>query len=267
MRFIDTHCHLFWDAFDQDLDSVVGSARQAGIDRIIIPATSVDTYHTAARIASLYEEVYTAVGIHPHDTSGFNADMYSEVAAHLTDSKVVAIGEIGLDYFYDFSPKEKQQEAFHAQLELAREAGLPVIIHNRDSDEDVLAICREHQDGTLKGQFHCFSSSAEYAERVLDAGFHISFTGNVTFKMTDLDAPLARVPDDRLLIETDSPFMTPAPHRKIRRNEPHFIPIIAEYYAAIRGTTVEHIAEITTRNAERLFGLAPLNTTEEKNDA
>ncbi|MAT39694.1 MAG: hydrolase TatD [Ectothiorhodospiraceae bacterium] len=253
--FIDTHCHLFWDSYDEDLGEVLARASLANVRQVIIPATDLATYKRASEIASEFEAVYCAVGIHPHDTAGLEDEAFEAVEAHAADANVVAIGEIGLDYYYaDKSPKQDQHNALHRQLEIAKRCDLPVIIHNRDSDEDLLAICKEHQDGSLRGQFHCFSSSPEYAEQVLEAGFHISFTGNVTFKKTDLDEQLRVVPDDRLLIETDSPFMTPVPYRG-KRNEPSYVPLIAEYYASIRGVAPEHIARITTENARSLYHL------------
>lgn len=254
MRYIDTHCHLFWESFRDDLDGVFRQAAESGVDTVIIPATNLETFEQARAIAAGRPRVYTACGIHPHDTAGLGAGVFDTVRARSGEPGVVAIGEIGLDYYYDYSPKPMQHAAFHAQLEIAKERNLPVVIHNRDADEDTLAICLEHQDGTLRGQFHCFSSSAAYAERVLDAGFHVSFTGNVTFKKTDLDDALRAVPDGRLLIETDAPFMTPVPFRG-KRNEPKYIPLIAEYYAHTRNVPVDHIARITTENATNLFAL------------
>jgi TatD DNase family protein len=254
MQFIDTHCHLFWDSFNDDLEQVIQNARACGVGSLIIPATDLKTYEAAREIAGRFNGVYLAVGIHPHDSKDLQEEMFERVRDYSYEDKVVAIGEIGLDYYYDYSPKSDQHAALGKQLEIAKERKLPVIIHNRESDDDVLAICKEHQDGTLRGQFHCFSSSPEYAEKVMEAGFHISFTGNVTFKKTDLDDALTTVSENRLLIETDAPFMTPVPHRG-KRNEPMYIPLIAEYYAKLRNTTVDRIAEITTQNAIALYNL------------
>jgi TatD DNase family protein len=253
-RFVDTHCHLFWDDFQADLPAVIERARAAGVDRMLIPATDFATFTQACAIADRFEGVFLAVGIHPHDAGKAPVDLIRQLHELAAHPRVVAIGEIGLDYHYDFCSPAVQHRVLHAQIDVARERGLPVVLHNRESDEDLLAIVREHQDGGLRGQFHCFSSDAVYARRVLDAGFHISFTGNVTFKKSRLDPVLSLVPDDRLLVETDAPFMTPVPLRG-KRNEPSYIPRIAARFAAARHQSVAHIASITTRNAERLFSL------------
>lgn len=254
MEFIDTHCHLFWADFSNDLADVFQRARDAGVRRFIIPATDMATHMAAAAIAEKEPGVWITAGVHPHDAQDAGSDIIDRLRAAAAHPLVVAIGEIGLDYYYDFAPPDVQKKLLHQELELAKSLDLPVIIHNRDSDEDLLAIVKEHQDGTLRGQFHCFSSDAAYAMRVLDAGFHISFTGNVTYKKSTLDPILSLVPDDRLLMETDAPFMAPFKLRG-KRNEPSYIPGIAEYFAWVRHQTVEHIATITSRNAERLYRL------------
>ncbi|MCB2205560.1 TatD family hydrolase [bacterium] len=254
-RFIDTHCHLFWDTFQKDLDEVIARARAAGVDRMLIPATDFETFEEARIIAERFDGVYLAVGIHPHDVGEASPDFVQTLRSLAAHPKVVAIGEIGLDYYYDFSTPAVQQKALHAQIEAAIALQLPVILHNRESDDDLLAVLREHQDGSLEGQFHCFSSGPAYARQVLDAGFHLSFTGNVTFKKSVLDPVLSFVPDDRLLIETDAPFMTPVPDRG-KRNEPSYIPRIAERYAQARHQSIFHIAAVTTQNAERLYSFS-----------
>jgi TatD DNase family protein len=261
MHYTDTHCHLFWNDFDHDLDEVIARANAAGVTRIIVPGTTVETSRLAQRIAKRFEGVSFTAGVHPHDAAELTPAALADIAELASDPRCVAIGEIGLDYHYDFCPKEQQHAALHAQLALATERGLPVVLHNRESDEDLLAICREHQDGTLRGQFHCFSSDAAYAARVLELGFHISFTGNVTHKKSTLGDVLRLVPDHRLLIETDAPFMTPAPFRG-KRNEPVHIPLIAQRFADERGQTLAEVASCTTANAGALFRLGELHAGE-----
>lgn len=254
MNMIDTHCHLFWKDFDPDLPEVVERAHAAGVESIIIPATDMQTMTLAAGIAGRFPAVFSTAGIHPHDAGNLPPGALDDLEAFVRGAPVVAIGEIGLDYYYDFCPPATQQEMLHRQIELAQKHRLPIVVHNREADEDVLAICREHQDGTLAGQFHCFSSTVEYAARVLDLGFHISFTGNVTYKKSTLGEAVASIPDDRLLLETDAPFMAPTPFRG-KRNEPSYLPAIVLKIAELRGQTPEHICHITTQNAIGLFHL------------
>ncbi|MBN1446762.1 MAG: TatD family hydrolase [Bacteroidetes bacterium] len=263
--FIDTHCHLFWPDFAEDLPQVIARARAAGVWRMIIPATDFVTFHQAVRIAEHDEDVFLAVGIHPHDAGMAGAGFVEELHALARHPRVVAIGEIGLDYHYDFCSPAVQQRVLHRQLEAAKELHLPVILHNRESDEDLLAVVREHQNGSLRGQFHCFSSDAAYALRVLESGFHISFTGNVTFKRSTLDPVLSLVPDNRLLLETDAPFMAPVPFRG-KRNEPGYLPRIAGKFAEVRHQTVEHVASVTTSNAMALFPFPNSDTTEKSDE-
>lgn len=252
--FVDTHCHLFWKDFDPDLDQVISRASDAGVHSIIIPSTNQSTLTQAQVIARKFENVFLAAGIHPQDAKDVPEDYLDQIKHSCSNDKTVAIGEIGLDYYYDYCPKNVQKKALGEQLELAKELDLPVILHNRDSDDDLLDMIAAHQNGKLKGQFHCFTGSITLARRVLDLGFHISFTGNVTYKKSTLDDVLAFIPDDRLLMETDAPFMTPTPYRG-KRNEPSYIPLIADRFAAARKQSIEHIAEITTRNALTLFRL------------
>jgi TatD DNase family protein len=254
MELIDTHCHLYWDSFREDLPDVLARARAAGVTQTLIPATDLGTLQQALDIAAAFAHVYVAAGIHPHDAGAAPADAWESLATLARSPHVVAIGEIGLDYHYDFTPRPQQHAALHAQLALARRLSLPVIIHNRESDEDVLAIVREHQDGALRGQFHCFGFGPDIALRVLDLGFHISFTGNVTYKKTALDDVVRAVPLDRLLLETDAPFMAPVPHRGTR-NEPAHLPLTLARIADILGRDAAEVAARTTANARALFGL------------
>jgi TatD DNase family protein len=268
MRLIDTHCHLNFDRYAEDLDAVVSRAVQAGVTRIVIPAIDIPSTHEGLALASRYPGVYSAVGLHPnssaHITDEQAANREVEMLAELArGEKIVAIGEIGLDYYWDNSPKAAQFRAFEAQLALASQLELPVIIHNRDASEDVIAILEtwaRDLPPSLKdrpGVMHSFSASVAIAERALAAGFYLGFTGPITFKNADETRRAAGVtPLERLLVETDGPFLTPAPHRG-KRNEPAYIPYIVERLASIKQVSVEAMAEVTTANAERLFRLAP----------
>ncbi len=259
---IDTHCHLNFDSYDDDRADVVQAAADAGVTRILIPAVDPQTSQEAIDLARLYEsQVYAAVGVHPNSTAGFDDSTLTQIEALSHEKGVVSIGEIGLDYYWDKSPREKQAAAFKAQLALAASRELPVIIHNRDASEDVLPILEEWVTtipDSLKerpGVLHSFSASQAMAERALAIGFYLGFTGPLTFKKADeLRQIAARVPLDRLLVETDGPFLTPEPYRG-KRNHPAYIPYIVDRMAALHGLTRDDMAQQTTRNAERLFAL------------
>ena len=259
--FIDTHAHLFYPNFDEDIDKVIENAKSSGVDYIIVPATDIETAKQTLALADKYEMIYAAVGVHPHDTKEWtneNLKAIEDLAAH---PKVVAIGEIGLDYYYDFSPKEKQIEAFRSQIELALKLNLPIVVHNRESDEDVLKIVKEYCSSGLRGQFHCFNGSLSDAKDLIRMKFFISFTGNITFKKADLlRDTLSNIRLQHLLIETDSPFMTPVPHRG-KRNEPSYVKLVAEKIAELHKVSIEDLARITSINAFRLFGIGSLPDT------
>lgn len=261
MQLIDTHCHLNFDAFDEDRDAVIARAAEAGIDRILIPSTDLQTGDEAVTLAENHVEIWAAVGIHPNSSTNFEPAFVDVLRGKTAHPKVVAIGEIGLDYHWDFSPKERQWQAFEAQLELARALELPVIIHNREATDDILAIL-ERWVTTLPesikdrpGVLHSFSASPDAAERALAAGFYLGFTGPITFKNADeLRHIAAQVPLNRVLMETDSPYLTPTPHRG-KRNEPAYVRLVAERFAALRQLSLEEAASQTTRNAEILFSI------------
>lgn len=259
--FIDTHCHLNFESYDNDRSQVIVRAQQAGIHHIIIPAIDIETCHQALMLADNYPSIHVAVGVHPNSTADFNEDHLNTIRTLAEHKKVVAIGEIGLDYHWNKSPKERQIQAFRAQLALSQTLQLPVIIHNREASADIMTILEEwvsHLPPTMRsrpGVLHSFSGSAEIASRALDNGFYIGFTGPVTFKKADeLRAIAAMIPIDRILVETDGPFLTPHPHRG-KRNEPAYIPFIVEKLATIKGVTTEEMARYTTQNARHLFRL------------
>jgi TatD DNase family protein len=253
--FIDTHAHLFYPNFVGELDEIITRAKQNGVDYILVPATDLKTAEQVIELTKKYEMVYGAVGVHPHDTKDWDSSLISEIEKLARHKKIVAIGEIGLDYYYDFSPKEKQIEAFKAQIELALKLDLPVIIHNRDSDADMMEIIRSYCGSGLKGQFHCFNGSLEDAMELVGMNFMISFTGNITYKKADnLRRILQHIPPENMLLETDSPFMTPVPHRG-KRNEPSYVKFVAEKIAELHKLRIEDVARITSFNAFKIFGI------------
>lgn len=259
---IDTHCHLNFDAYDDNRAAIVEAAAKAGVTRIIIPAVDVETSQQAIDLTQQFDGVFAAVGVHPNSTSDFNDAILAQIEELSHQPKIIAIGEIGLDYYWDKSPKEKQIPAFEAQLELARRRELPVIIHNRDASEDVMSIL-EHWaldlPDSLKqrpGVLHSFSASQAIAERALAISFYLGFTGPITFnKAEDLRKIARTVPLDKILVETDAPFLTPEPYRGKFPNKPEYIPYIVDRLAGLKNITTEEMAVASTENAVRLFQL------------
>lgn len=253
--FIDTHAHLFYQNFEGDLDGVIQRAKDSGVDYIVVPATDIPTAKQVIELTKKYEMIYGTVGIHPHETKEWSGDLLKEIESLASHEKIVGIGEIGLDYFYDFSPKEKQIEAFRSQIELALKLNLPIVVHNRDSDDDMMKVISEYCGSGLKAQFHCFNSSLEHAREYVKMHHYISFTGNITFKKADeLREILKGVSLEHLMIETDSPFMTPVPHRG-KRNEPAYVKLVAEKAAEVHNLSLEDIGRITSFNAFKFFGI------------
>ncbi len=253
--FIDTHAHLFYPNFEKDVDDVINRAHDQGIDYIVVPATDIKTAHQTIHLCDKYDFIYGAVGIHPHDTKDWDSSLLNEIKDLTKHKKIVAIGEIGLDYYYDFSPKETQIKAFKSQIELAVDLNLPIIVHSRESDDDMLKIIKEYCGSGLKAQFHCFSSSLLYANEYIRMGHFISFTGNITFKKADeLRDTLSKISLEHIMLETDSPFMTPVPHRG-KRNEPSYIKLIAEKIAEVHNLSFEDVARFTSYNVFRMFGI------------
>ncbi|MBP7998062.1 MAG: TatD family hydrolase [Chloroflexi bacterium] len=253
---IDTHCHLDFDRFDPDRDEVVARAAANGVTRLIIPAIDRDNCPTVLRLAEQYDGVFAAVGVHPNSSADWQDSWIDDLRQFAQHPKVVAIGEIGLDYYWKRSPQEVQHRAFSAQLALAHELGLPVIVHNRESDEDVVRLLRQSPLNGLArpGVLHSFSTTWEIAQQVLDMGFYLGFTGPLTFKQADeLRRVAGQVPLDRLLVETDAPFLAPQQKRG-QRNEPAYVAYVAERLAAVRNLDVPALEQQTTENALRLFG-------------
>ncbi|MCY9669251.1 TatD family hydrolase [Paenibacillus alginolyticus] len=251
----DSHTHLNAEQFNEDQDEVIQRALDAGVTRIVNVGFNRETIPSSIALAERYDFIYSTVGWHPVDAIDMRPGDLEWIEELCKHEKVVAIGEIGLDYYWDKSPKDVQQRVFREQIRLARKLGMPIVIHNRDAHQDILHILKEEKAEEVGGIMHCFSGSWETAKQCLDMNFHISFGGPVTFKNARQPKEvLAQVPLDRLLIETDAPYLTPHPFRG-KRNETGYVRLVAETAAEIRGVTLEEIAEITTNNAIRLLGL------------
>lgn len=250
----DSHAHYDDKQFDEDRDILIPSLFEQGVKGFLNASSDISSSYASLALAHKYENVYAAVGVHPHEAAEVSADWLCELDKLSSDKKAVAIGEIGLDYHYDFSPRETQRELFAAQMEVAAELGLPVIIHEREALTDTLDILRSFR-GRVHGVFHCFSNSLETARIVLDLGYDIALGGTVTFKNAR-HAPLvaAGIPADRLLVETDCPYMAPVPMRG-QRNDSSYLSYIIEKIAEVRQTTFEAIVEQTYQNGCRLFGI------------
>jgi TatD DNase family protein len=251
----DSHTHLNAEQFKEDQDEVIQRALEAGVTRIVNVGFNRETIPSSIELAEKYDFIYSTVGWHPVDAIDMMPGDLEWIESLCQHEKVVAIGEIGLDYYWDKSPKDVQQRVFREQIRLARKLGMPIVIHNRDAHQDILTILKEEKAAEVGGIMHCFSGSWETAKQCLDMNFHISFGGPVTFKnAVQPKEVLAQVPLDRLLIETDAPYLTPHPFRG-KRNETGYVRLVAETAAEIRGMTLEEIAAITTNNAIRLLGL------------
>lgn len=251
---IDSHAHLEMAAFDADREEVIARAWAAGLSAIITVGTTIPDCEKAVRIARSHPQVYAAVGIHPHEVKEIDGRTYEALRELARREKVVAIGEIGLDFFYDHSPREVQLRRFAEQIELALELDLPVIIHDREAHGETLGILRQHK-GRLRGVLHCFSGDAAMARECLEMGFYLSVAGPVTYKKADeLRAVACGIPADRLLVETDCPYLSPQPYRG-KRNEPAYVVQTARTLAEIRGVDAREVERSTEENACRLFGL------------
>jgi TatD DNase family protein len=252
---IDSHAHLADPAFDSDRAHILERARAAGVTGIVCIGESLGAASRARDIArGATDGVWWTAGVHPHDAASFEAARdLAAIRRHL-DAGAVAVGECGLDYHYDHSPREAQRLAFAEQLALAREMGKPVVVHTREAEDDTRALVSTAGRDGVRGVMHCFTGSHELARAALDAGWFVSFAGIITFKRWTDDALLRLIPDDRLLVETDSPYLAPVPHRG-KRNEPAHLPLTIARLALARATTPERIASLTEANARALFGL------------
>jgi TatD DNase family protein len=255
---IDTHAHLDMDAFMEDRAGVIERARESGIGYILNIGCDIESSRRSVELAECHDFIYASAGVHPHDVKDIGDGTYADLAALLVHPKVVAAGEMGLDYFRNHSPAELQRKHFRKQIELAREHGRPIIIHCRDAKEDMIAILSEHypkNDKARSGIFHCFSGDQELADRALEMGFYVSFSGSVTYPKSDgLRAVAKTIPADRLFVETDCPYLAPQPRRG-KRNEPAFVNFTAQVLAEVRGLTVEDLNRASELNFFELFGV------------
>jgi TatD DNase family protein len=255
MQLFDTHAHLDQPEFDDDRAEVIARAAAAGVQNIVAIAISADTSQVCVDLAAEYEGVFAAVGMQPNYLVDAQAGDWGRVVQLINQPGVVAIGETGLDRYWDFTPFDVQQDYFDRHLRLSQQCGLPFVVHMRDCDEDILVMLREaHRRGPLFGVMHSFTGSRAMAEECLSMGLYISFAGMVTYKKSaELRAIAAAVPADRILVETDSPYLSPEPVRKVKRNEPAHVVHTAACLAEVRGTTLDELAAQTTANARRLF--------------
>ena len=251
-RFTDSHCHL---ALYEGAGEALTRCREAGVKGVVVPATRLEDLDDCVRLAETHEDVWAAVGFHPHEAKDFDASAEARVEQLAEHPRVVAIGEIGLDYHYDYSPRDVQRDVFLRQLAIAKRADLPVVIHNRESTDDLVAILESDDALGVRGVLHSFTESYEVAARLVERGFFISFSGILTFRSANSLREVARrLPHDRILIETDTPYLAPVPHRG-RRNEPAWVLRVAETLADLLAIDLDEVAAITTRNFESAFGV------------
>ena len=252
---IDTHCHLDFKDFDTDRDAVLERAAKAGVANMINIGSSIEGARRSVELSGRYDGVYAALGVHPHEAASVTDAVIDEFKSLVGNGKVVAIGEVGLDYYRNLSPKEAQVSAFRRFIHLASDLDLPLVLHGRQADRDMLDMLMREKSGDIAGVMHCFSGDADFLKECLDLGLYVSFTCSLTFKNARaLREVAARMPVERLLLETDAPFLAPQAFRG-RRNEPSHIASLVEEWSRILGLSREDIARITTHNANRLFKL------------
>jgi TatD DNase family protein len=248
----DSHCHLFYDEIFQDIDNILIRSKNLGVNRFICVGTNINDSLLSLDISEKFENIYCSAGIHPHDSQNVDKDYIQQIELMMRSKKMIAIGEIGLDYFRNISSKKSQIKVFNELLQLADNINKPVIFHNREADQDIIDILSSYPN--VIGVSHCFSSTLSTAKKLLDLGYYISFSGNLTFKNSNLPSVAKYLPLDRLLVETDSPYLSPEPFRG-KPNEPGRTRYIAEKLAEIHNISFESIAEQTTKNINKLFSI------------
>lgn len=254
MYYIDSHCHIDFDWFDEDRDDVIHRATESNVKYLINIGCEMESNMKVKANAEKYPNVFFTSGIHPSDVLDASDEVFQQITQFSSNEKMVAVGEIGLDYYKYDGDRDRQKYFFRTAIQTAKSLGKPVVIHNRDAHDDIEEILIDEQISEIGGVMHCFAGTAKYAQRMVAHGLHISFTGNITFKNAKYDDIIDAVPIDRILLETDSPFLTPHPHRG-RRNEPAHIPLVAEKIANVKGLSLSEVQDITTKNTINLFKL------------
>lgn len=254
-EIIDSHAHLAWESFQDDQEDVIRRALEKGVAQIVHAGVDLSNREEMARLARQHESIYISFGLHPHEASTWSPRLEDELAEALAGSKVVAVGECGLDYYYNHSDREAQRRAFAAQVQMACQLDLPLIVHSRDAWEDTFSILKTYGQGLVRGVFHCFTGGPAQLPEIEALDFYVSFSGIVTFKnAADIQAAARLVKADRLLVETDCPYLAPVPYRG-KRNEPAYVWLVAQKVAEIRQVALDDLARTTTENARRLFRL------------
>ena len=254
---IDSHAHIQTREFSADVAEVIQRAKEAGVEKIIVVggAGDLSSNDAALALADSYPGLYATIGMHPHDAKEVDEEAFQRLEALARNPKVVAVGETGLDFYYDHSPRQVQIDLFCRFIQMARQNGLPLVVHVRDAYREACEIIKREGKGNLRGVIHCFTGDYDAAREFLDLGFYLSFTGIITFKNADALRDVARrLPLERILLETDSPYLAPVPHRG-KRNEPSFVGYVAETLSQIKGADFDQVAEATSRNAEMLLGI------------
>ena len=257
LGLIDSHAHIQGLEYASEVDAVVKRAREAGVDKIIVVggAGELSSNAAALALAKSYPNLYATVGMHPHEAKDVGEDEFENLRELTADPKVIAVGETGLDFYYDHSPRDTQRKIFARFIRMARETKLPLVVHERDAHPDVADLLRQEGGGQVRGVIHCFTGDYEAARSYLNLGFYISFTGIITFKNAEaLRDVVRKLPLEKMFVETDSPYLTPVPYRG-KRNEPAYVRFVAETIANLKGVTLAEVARVTTHNVRELFGI------------
>lgn len=254
---IDSHCHIDFDAYDKNREAVISSAVEAGVHTLVNIGADLETSRNSVALAEKYDFIYAAVGVHPHDAKTYNSEVETELMKMLDHKKVVAVGEIGLDFYRDLSPRDLQKKIFIRQLEIAVERKLPIVIHTRDSFKPTLEIIRDYQDDLVGGVFHCFPGTVDDAFEVIELGFHVGIGGVVTFPKAKMSEVAAKVPLSSILLETDAPYLTPIPFRG-KTNQPAYVKYVRDKIAELRGISKEEVEKATDRNSQKMYRLVDI---------